>query len=72
LEGTYRNLVQLPDQFWACQKLKHVIKGVVQMPLKAWGIDHFSRKPVPAFNHPLNKEMLPTVQSKSKSPLVQL
>ena len=36
------------------------------MPLKhwqAWGIDHLSRKPVPMFDHPLSKEMLPNVQS---------
>ena len=43
------------------------------MPLKpwqAWGIDHLSRKPVPAFDHPLGKEVLPDVQS--KPPLAQL
>jgi len=35
LEETYDDhLVQLPDHFRADQKLKHVIKGVVQMPLK--------------------------------------
>jgi len=35
LEGTYYDhLVQLPDHFRADQKLKHVFKGVVQMPLK--------------------------------------
>jgi len=35
LEGTYSDhLVQLPDQFRADQKLKHVIKGIVQMLLK--------------------------------------
>lgn len=34
------------------------------MPLKhwqAWGINHFSRKPVPGFDHPLGKETLPNV-----------
>ena len=65
LEGTYNNrLAQLPDHFRADQKLKHAIKGIVQMPLKhwqAWGIDHLSRKPVPVFDHPLGKEMLPNV-----------
>lgn len=30
----------------------------------AWGIDHSSRKPVPVFDLPLGKEMLPKVQSK--------
>ena len=35
LEGTYNNhLVQLPDHFRADQKIKHVIKGIVKMPLK--------------------------------------
>jgi len=37
------------------------------MPLKqrqAWGIRHLSRKPVPGFDHPLGKEVLPNVQSK--------
>ncbi|KAK4816063.1 hypothetical protein QYF61_011071 [Mycteria americana] len=65
--------VQLPDRFRADQKLKHGIKGIVQMPLKhwqAWGIDHLSRKPVPGFDHPLGKEMLPKVQS--EPPLAQL
>ena len=34
LEGTYNgHLVQLPDHFRAYQKLKHVIKCFVQMPL---------------------------------------
>ena len=35
LDGTYNDhLLQLPDQFRADQKLKHVTKGIVQMPLK--------------------------------------
>ena len=50
LEETYNDhQAQVPDHFRAGQKLKHVIKRVVQMPLKhwqAWGIDHLSR-PVP-------------------------
>jgi len=50
LEGTYNyHLVQLPAHFRADQKLKHVNKGIVWMPLKHWqarGIDHLSRKPV--------------------------
>ncbi|PKU36123.1 aryl hydrocarbon receptor nuclear translocator-like protein 2 isoform x1 [Limosa lapponica baueri] len=74
LEGTYNDhLVQVPDHFRAAQKLKHVVKGIIQMPLKHWhtsDIDHLSRKPVPVFDHPLSKEMLPNVQS--KPPLVQL
>ena len=73
LEGTYNDhLVQLPDQFRADQKLKHV-KGILQMPLKqwqAWGIDHLSRKHVPVLDHRLGKEVLPNVQS--EPPLVQL
>jgi len=74
LEGTYNNhLVQPPDHSRADQKLKHVIKGIVQMPLEhgqAWGIDHISRKPVLVFDHPLGKEMLHNAQS--KPPLTQL
>ena len=61
------HLVQLPDHFRADQKLKHVLKGIVQMPLKhrqAWGIDHLSRKPIPGFDHPLGKKMLPNVKSR--------
>jgi len=35
VEGTHSyHLVQQPDHFRAHQKLKHVIKGTVQMPLK--------------------------------------
>jgi len=44
------------------QKLEHVIKGIVQMPLKhcqAWGIRHLSGKPLPVSDHPHGKEMLP-------------
>jgi len=67
LEGTYSDdLVQLPDHLRADWKLKHVIKGIVQMPFKHWqalGIDHLSRKPVPGFDRPLCKEMLLNVQS---------
>lgn len=50
----------------ADQKLRHVIKGIVQIPLKhwqAWDINHLSKKTVPVFNHPLGKEMLPNAQS---------
>ena len=35
LEGTYNNhLVQLPDHFRADLKSKHVVKGIIQIPLK--------------------------------------
>ena len=67
LEVTYnKHLIQLPDQFRADQKLKHVIKEIAQMPLKhwqAWGTDHPSRKPLPVFDHPLSAEMLPGIVS---------
>jgi len=54
LKGTYNDhLVQLPEQFRADQKLKHIIKGIVQMPLKhrqLWGIDRLSKQPDPVFD----------------------
>jgi len=35
LAGTYNDhLAQLPDKFSADEKLKHVIKGIFQIPLK--------------------------------------
>lgn len=37
---------------------------------QSWGIDHLFRKPVPESEHPLSKEVLPSVQS--KLPHVQL
>jgi len=74
LEGIYNyQLAQLPDHFRADQKLKLVVKGIVQTPLKhwqAWGINHLSRKPVPVSDHPLSKGMLPNVWS--KPPMRQL
>ena len=69
----HNHLVQLPDDFAADQKLKHVVKGIVQMPLKhwqAWGIDHLSRKPVLGFDQPLSKEILPNVHSETPQPTV--
>lgn len=44
IEGTYNNhLAQLPDQFEADQKLKHIIKGTECLKhWQAWGIDHLS------------------------------
>lgn len=63
LEGTSNYLVQLCDNLRADYKMKHVIKGIVEMPLKhwqTWGIDHLSRKPIPVFDHPLSKEIFLT------------
>jgi len=57
----------------AGQKLKHVLTGMVQAPLKHcqyWGIDQLSRKPVAVFDQPLGKELLPRVQP--KPPLEQI
>lgn len=55
----------------ADQKLEHVIKVIIQTPLKqAWGIDHLPRKPVTVIDKTLVKEILPNVQS--NTPLVQL
>ena len=51
--------VHLPDYFGADQKLKHVVKGTVQMPLQhwqAWGIDHLSGKAVPMSDNPIFSE----------------
>lgn len=51
-------MVKLPDHFRAEQKLKHIITGIIQTPLKhlqADGINHFSGKPVPVFNHSVKK-----------------
>lgn len=49
LEETYEDhLVQLPDHSRANQKC--IIKSITQMPFEhwqQWGINHFSRKPVP-------------------------
>lgn len=50
------------------QKLKHVTKGIVEMPFKHWqdwDINHIFRKSVPVFDHPLGREMLPHIQSKA-------
>lgn len=54
-------LVQLPDQFRPEQKLSHVVKGILQMPLKpphrqGWDIEHLSRKAVPVLNACLVKK----------------
>lgn len=50
--------VQLPDLFRASQELKRVTEGIVQMSLGhwwAWGLNHLSRKAIPAFNNPHHK-----------------
>lgn len=74
LEGTYKDhLVQLPDQFRADQELNHIVKRIVQIPLKdsqACSISRVSRKCVPVFSCPLGNGMFPNV--KSESPLEQL
>ena len=65
--------VQLPGHFQVSQKLKHVIEGVIQIPLEhwqTWGINHPARKPVPVSDHPHNTDILPNVQS--EPPLVLL
>jgi len=58
LEEAYNDhLAQLPDQYRADHKLKHVVMGIVQMPLKHWeprGINHLSSKPVPVFDPPFS------------------
>jgi len=57
----------MTDEFMADQKLKDIIKGIVQMPHRhwqAWGIVHPFRKPVAVFDQPLGKEMLPNDQYK--------
>jgi len=55
LEAAYNDhLFQLRDHFGSDQIFKHVIKNIVQMPLKcsqAWGIGRLSRKPDPLFDH---------------------
>lgn len=72
MEGTYNNhLVQLPDQFEAEQKLKHIIKGPECLKhWQAWGIDRLSRRFIAVFDHPVRQEVLPNVQS--EPPLMRL
>lgn len=44
------------DHIRAGQKLKQIVRGIVQMSFKhwqEWGINHVSRKTVPGFGHPL-------------------
>lgn len=67
LEGNYKvYLAQLPGSLRAGQKLKHVVKGIVQCLLNTdrHGVLTTPRNPVPLFDHPLGREMLPHVQSK--------
>ena len=58
-ENSFRiRIVQLADRFRASRKLKHITEGIVQMHLERWqaqGINHFSGKPVPVFDHFPNK-----------------
>lgn len=74
LDGTCRDhRVRPPDHFRANQELKHVVEGIVQMPLahrQAWDINHLARQPVPAFDHPHSAEIFPHVHS--EPPLAQL
>lgn len=65
--STSNHSVQLSDHFRAYQKLKRIIKGVVQMPLKYFML---SRKPVPVFYQCLSEEMFSSVQC--EHPLAQL
>lgn len=74
LDETYKvYLVQLPDQFRADQKLKPVVKMLSKCPLNTDKLRAFAislRKFVPGSDHPLGKEVFPTVQS--EPPLAQL
>lgn len=63
LERTFKYHYNL---FRAIQELKHVTEGIVQMSFGhwwAWGLNHLSRKLVPAFSHPHLKEFFPSVLS---------
>jgi len=43
---TYNDhLAQLPDQFWVDQKLKYVVKGIVQTPLNTDRLEALSPSP---------------------------
>lgn len=58
------HLVQLPDAFRAGRELKRVVRDIEQMPpehWRAWGINRVSREPVPGFEHPPVKKMLPSL-----------
>lgn len=61
LEGIFTDhQVWVPDHFKTNQKLKHVIEGILQIPLghwQLWGISHLSKKSVLVFDHPHSKEV---------------
>lgn len=68
LEGTYKDhLFQLPERIKANQKVRHIIKGINQMPLEHWqsrgmqGHD-LAQKPVSGFDHPHGQEIFPDTQ----------
>lgn len=67
LEGISNDPIQLPDHFIAGKMLKHINNGIAQMSLQhwqSWGINHFSKEPVPVVDHHLSEEMIPNIQSK--------
>lgn len=67
MEGVYNShLVQLTELFRADQKLKHVIKDIVQMLFNTdrLGLSTTSLGSLFQGLTPLSKEMLPNVQSK--------
>lgn len=56
------HLVRLPDCFRANQNIKHIIEGIIQMPLRPWQAWGISRKPLPVFDQPHGKEIFPNIQ----------
>lgn len=62
LEGIFKDyLIQLKGYFGADQKSQHINEGIAQVPFEhrqAWGINHFSRKPVTVSDPPHGKERL--------------
>lgn len=65
MERTYNNhLVQVPDHLTSDQRLKPVVRGIVQMThWQAGGIDHFSREPVSVLHYFDSQKLLPNVKS---------
>lgn len=60
LERTFSDQTQLPYQFRANQKLKH-IKDIIPLPLEhwqIWAINRLSRTLVPVFDHPHGQEII--------------
>jgi len=68
LEGTFKgHLVQRPCSERGHLQLDRVAQGPLQSDFECfhgWGIDHFSRQPVPVFHHPHCKKDLLYTQSK--------